>query len=148
MSNELPVLNNVHIPDACPVAWDSMTGDDESRHCAQCDKFVFHLSNMTAAEAAAVVNKHGGDLCARGVFRKSDGRLLTRSSRRDGIVRFARRAITLAIVTPLVALVPGCSRESLPGPIGEWLARESEVQEPINDTGNEVCEEGGVVVLD
>ena len=130
MSNELPILNQISIPEPCPASWDAMTGDEKSRHCAQCEKSVFHLSNMTADEAARVVEQSGGDLCVRGAFRP-DGSLVTRGTRPERAIRMFRRLAATAVALPMMAFLPGCSKENLPGPLAEWLGDESAVHSPV-----------------
>ncbi|MFK7819043.1 MAG: hypothetical protein AB8G99_10015 [Planctomycetaceae bacterium] len=108
MSDELPILNRSSIPNPCPVAWDDMTGDDKSRHCSQCDKSVYHLSNRTAQEATKLIADHKGDLCVQGIFRVSDGKLITKPTRKQRLGRFIRRMIVATATLPLVALFSGC----------------------------------------
>jgi hypothetical protein len=38
----------------CPQDWHSMTGDDKSRYCSQCQLHVHNLSAMSAAEQESV----------------------------------------------------------------------------------------------
>src|SRR5579871_1632905 len=61
----LPVLDNIRVASPCKAAWDDMVGDDVVRHCKQCDKDVFNLSNMTRDEAEGVIAATAGNLCAR-----------------------------------------------------------------------------------
>lgn len=129
MAHELPILNQIAIPEPCPASWDEMTGDERSRHCAQCEKKVFHLSNMTADEAARVVAEHQGNLCARIRVRQSDGALLTKPTAqpRRWWSKWVRRAVSAAAAIPLAFFAAGCTKESLPGPIAEWVDDDDEV---------------------
>jgi hypothetical protein len=65
-------LENIRIASPCRARWDDMTGDDRVRTCAACAKPVFNLSEMTRAEADAVIAKHGGDMCAQ-LYHRADG---------------------------------------------------------------------------
>ncbi len=73
----LPVLERITIASPCTVSWDSMTGDEKSRHCAQCNLRVHNLSAMTREEAETLVlNSMGTGICAR-LYRRADGTVLT-----------------------------------------------------------------------
>lgn len=127
MPNDLPILNQVRIPQPCPVSWDEMTGDDRSRHCSQCDTSVVNLSNMTAAEAAAFLQEHRGR-CVR-VIRKPDGSIVTwpePGKRR----RFVRRLIA-GLLVPMLLVLPGCSRENQTPAFADWLG----VEQPEPELG-------------
>ena len=52
-----------------------MTGDDQVRTCASCAKQVFNLSEMTRAEAEAVIAEKHGNLCAR-YYQRQDGTIM------------------------------------------------------------------------
>lgn len=98
MSNALPVLSQITIPLPCPAAWDGMSGDEKRRHCSQCDKTVFHLSNMTAAEAEDVLRQHSADLCAR-IVRDARGEVVTTKPRRlpGGLQKVLRLVASLPL---------------------------------------------------
>lgn len=68
-------LDDVRIASPCSARWDDMVGDERVRHCAACDKDVFHISGMTRAEAVALVTKRAG-LCIR-MFKRADGTVMT-----------------------------------------------------------------------
>jgi hypothetical protein len=51
----LPVLQNIRVASPCSAKWEDMTGDDRARLCAQCDKHVFNVSELTRAEAEALM---------------------------------------------------------------------------------------------
>jgi len=61
----LPVLPNIHIAAPCPAEWGNMVGDERVRHCGECDKNVYNLSDMTRAEAEALIVANEGKLCVR-----------------------------------------------------------------------------------
>lgn len=71
----LPVLPHIRIASPCTADWNSMTGDERVRHCAQCDKDVFNLSAMTRVEAEALIVEKNHDLCAR-YYQRKDGTIL------------------------------------------------------------------------
>ena len=142
MSKELPILDLVQINNPCPMDWDSMTGDDKARHCEHCEKSVYHLSNMTAAEAASVVTRNKGDLCVRGHFRRSDGKLITRPTNRRRLFRFLRRTLVTTTLLPIVAILAGCGEQKLSGKIGEWV--KPEVPQPSDPSIGDVAVMGGV----
>ena len=73
-TNEL--LANVKVASPCSALWGQMAGDDRARFCAQCQKHVYNLSNLTADEAAALIREREGSLCAR-FYQRADGTVLT-----------------------------------------------------------------------
>jgi hypothetical protein len=68
-------LENIRIASPCHADWDEMTGDDRVRTCGACAKQVFNLSEMTRAEAEAVISRRNGDLCGR-FYQRKDGTIL------------------------------------------------------------------------
>jgi hypothetical protein len=84
-----------------------MINDERARHCNKCDKQVYDLSEMTRAEAEALIVEKNGKLCAR-YYRRSDGTILT-SDCRIGVVAARKRKIiavaSLAMISAGVAAV-------------------------------------------
>ncbi|MFN7971514.1 MAG: hypothetical protein U0166_04060 [Acidobacteriota bacterium] len=93
-------LDALEIRSPCPVAWDSMTGDDRSRFCATCKLHVFDLGGLTSAEALDLISSKEGRLCLR-FFRRADGRVLTRDCAPLRAAR-ARKAAAVAIAASLL----------------------------------------------
>jgi hypothetical protein len=104
---KLPVLDNIRVATPCTADWTQMTGDERARHCNKCDKQVFDLSEMTRAEAQALIIEKHGKLCAR-YYRRSDGTILT-SDCRIGVAAARKRKIiavaSLAMISAGVAAV-------------------------------------------
>jgi hypothetical protein len=71
----LPVLDNMSVATPCSADWNAMTGDDRTRHCGDCKKNVYNLSDMTRDEAEALLIERNGDLCVR-YFQRHDGTIL------------------------------------------------------------------------
>jgi hypothetical protein len=71
----LPVLDNIRIASPCTADWNQMTGDERTRHCGECRKNVYNLSDMTRDEAEALLIERNGDLCVR-YFQRHDGTIL------------------------------------------------------------------------
>jgi hypothetical protein len=72
----LPLLERTRIASPCSADWTKMVGDDRVRHCLDCQKNVYDLSAMTAADAEALLREHEGDLCIR-LARRADGTIVT-----------------------------------------------------------------------
>lgn len=72
----LPVLEDLKIASPCHARWDDMVGDEKSRHCGACDKFVFNLSAMTREEAELTMLEKTGEVCIR-LYRRTDGTVIT-----------------------------------------------------------------------
>src|SRR5262245_1451782 len=77
MTNPARLLDDVRIASPCTASWDAMTGSETVRFCDQCRLSVYNLSAMTAAEAAALVERTEGRMCAR-LYRRADGTVITR----------------------------------------------------------------------
>lgn len=78
MNRALDVLKNVRVADPCSQPWHDMEGDDRVRFCQQCKLNVYNLSDMTAKEAAALIEKTQGRLCI-GYYMRADGTILTQN---------------------------------------------------------------------
>jgi hypothetical protein len=72
----LDILNNVRVASPCPAPWGEMEGDDRVRFCGLCKKNVYDFSTLTSAEAVALIERTGGNLCGR-LYRRRDGTLIT-----------------------------------------------------------------------
>src|SRR5688500_3609243 len=57
---KLPVLENIRVATPCRADWKLMTGDERTRHCGDCKKNVYNLSNMTRDEAEALILEKEG----------------------------------------------------------------------------------------
>ncbi|HEY0190370.1 MAG TPA: hypothetical protein VGC42_04560 [Kofleriaceae bacterium] len=84
----LPVLDNLRVAAPCPARWADMAGDDRVRHCTDCAKSVYNLSDMTRDEAEALIVEHEGKLCVR-YFQRADGTILLK----DCVVGVRRRRL-------------------------------------------------------
>jgi hypothetical protein len=69
-------LANVRVASPCKQSWADMVGDDRVRVCAGCERPVFNLSEMTRAEAEAVLATRGITPCVR-FYRRADGTVMT-----------------------------------------------------------------------
>ena len=72
---KLPVLENISVAAPCNADWAHMSGDDRTRHCGDCRKNVYNLSDMTRDEAEALIVAKEGKLCVR-YFQRHDGTIL------------------------------------------------------------------------
>lgn len=85
-------LHRIDVPSPCTASWDKMKGDDRVRHCSDCNKNVFNLSAMAAAEATTLLaDNQNGDLCVR-FYRRPDGTVMT-SDCSTSTRAFARRTL-------------------------------------------------------
>ncbi len=114
----LPMLDNIRVASPCHERWDAMTGDEQSRHCASCNKNVYNLSAMTREAAEALVREKEGKLCVR-YYRRADGTILTA----DCSVGVRRKRVQLvAAAGAVTALAAGAaammfSRMGAPQPV-------------------------------
>jgi hypothetical protein len=86
---ELDPVDHIEIPTPCSVPWDSMYGDQRIRHCGSCRKDVYNVSELTRAEAMALIASRE-PVCLR-IYRRPDGTVVTndcwsrlRAARRRG----------------------------------------------------------------
>lgn len=98
----LPILDNIRVATPCPAKWEDMTGDERSRHCAQCDKSVFNISGMTREEAETLIVAKQGKLCVR-YFQRKDGTILTQDCV-IGISKKRKRRLFAASAAALLAI--------------------------------------------
>lgn len=71
------VLSRVRVASPCAESWEAMPGGERVRSCDRCQHKVYNLSEMTADEAARLVQEAEGRLCVR-FYRRVDGTMLTR----------------------------------------------------------------------
>lgn len=69
-------INSLRVATPCSVGWETMSGDERTRHCDLCKLSVFNISGMTTPDVEKLVGASDGRLCVR-MFRRSDGTVLT-----------------------------------------------------------------------
>ena len=87
-----------------------MTGGDFIRHCAECNKNVYNLSELNAEQAVDLIREKEGGLCIR-LFRRSDGTILTADcpvGLRERTRRVMRRSAALFASVFTFGLFVGC----------------------------------------
>lgn len=70
-------VNHLRIASPCSVDWDTMSGDERTRHCGLCQLNVYNIAEMTAPEVRALVTKSEGRICAR-LYKRADGTVITK----------------------------------------------------------------------
>jgi hypothetical protein len=75
MDNFIP-LEAIEIASPCRADWNAMRGDDRARFCSTCRKNVYNLSELSKAQAQALVAEKEGRLCVR-FYRRADGTMIT-----------------------------------------------------------------------
>jgi hypothetical protein len=100
---KLPVLPNIRVASPCPADWNAMTPVDGERvrACAQCNKNVYNLSQMTRDEAEALILAKEGRLCVR-YFQRKDGTILLKDCE-IGVARGRKRRLIAAGAAALLA---------------------------------------------
>lgn len=102
LKKRLPLVQQLTIAAPCPVAWDSMRGDDKVRFCDQCQKNVFNVSAMTTAESEKLLRDTRGELCVQ-LYRRADGTVLTQDCPVGLRARKRRRLVALAAAGAVTA---------------------------------------------
>ena len=100
------ILSNIRIASPCTVSWEQMTGNDQTRHCSQCNLNVYNFSEMTAKQVEQIIAaSNGARVCGR-LHRRADGTILTSDcpvGLRAHILKVSRRlSIALAAAMSLV----------------------------------------------
>jgi hypothetical protein len=107
MREQSDILKSIRIASPCPVDWNSMAGDERTRFCGQCRKNVHNISQMTEADAVALLTQAAGSVCVQ-IYRRADGTVLTADcpvGLREKARRLRRR--TIAAVSLLIAAAAG-----------------------------------------
>lgn len=104
----LPLVNTL-IAAPCDVPWDSMQGDERTRHCSECKRDVHNLSAMTHAEVEAFLEAltpdASGHLPCISLFKRTDGTVLTTDCPVGLSARRRRSLLTATLGAGAVALV-------------------------------------------
>lgn len=87
-------VNNLQVAKPCHVGWETMSGDERSRHCAQCQLNVYNIAGMTAEDAQNLIENREGRICIR-LVRRADGTVLTKDCP-VGIRKYRARAARYA----------------------------------------------------
>ncbi|HSN25763.1 MAG TPA: hypothetical protein VLT45_05740 [Kofleriaceae bacterium] len=130
-------LTNLRLGFACKQRWDDMVGDDRVRLCGACDREVFNLSEMTRAEAEAVLATRGLKPCVR-FYRRPDGTVVTRdcpSGVPAGRRRLAVVASSLAAAGSALA-APGASADPVTASDGSDAAIASDAANTLDAAGS------------
>jgi hypothetical protein len=98
---QLPVLANIKVASPCTAEWAAMTGDERTRHCGECKKSVYNLSELTRDEAEALILEKEGRLCVR-YYQRTDGTILLKDCT-IGVTRRRRRRVIAAGAAALLA---------------------------------------------
>lgn len=102
MSNQKFDIDNLRIASPCHVGWENMSGDERKRFCQSCSLNVYNISEMTKAEAEALIAKSEGRICAR-IYRRADGTVITRDcpvglrAYRKRVASFAGAALSMVV---------------------------------------------------
>jgi hypothetical protein len=99
--SKLPVLDNIRVASPCSADWAKMTGDERARHCGDCQKNVYNISELTRDEAEALIVEKEGKLCIR-YFQRKDGTILLKDCT-IGRKRRRRRRVIVAGAAALLA---------------------------------------------
>lgn len=102
-SDEHSFIHGIQIAAPCHVSWDSMTGDERTRHCAACKLNVYNIASLTTAEAEALILEKEGNVCVR-IFRRKDGTVITKDCPKGLAAIRARYWRSVAAVAALLSL--------------------------------------------
>ncbi len=131
-----PVLANIRVASPCSADWAQMTGDDRSRHCGDCKKHVYNLSDMTRDEAEALIIEKEGRLCVR-YFQRIDGTILLKDCA-VGVSRKRRRRIVAIGAAAMVASGAAYAYRALTGDGDVMMGGAMAMPEPVEHTMGEM----------
>jgi hypothetical protein len=103
-SSEL--LSKVQVAKPCPADWRHMEGDDRIRHCTQCSRNVYNISEMSRQEASDLIEAMEGKMCVR-YFTRPDGTVMTKdcgASVRETVRNTTRFALVMSSILGLIGL--------------------------------------------
>ena len=108
-------LDRIQIAKPCSQSWAEMKGDDQVRHCAACELCVFNISEMTRAEAVALIQSRSTQRTCIRLHRRADGTVITRDCP-TGTPKAVdkRRLLRNAVVASAAMLVAACSPDKGP----------------------------------
>lgn len=118
----LALLPRLRIASPCTEDWDAMSGDRRARLCSQCDRHVFDLTGLRAADAEALILAHlqlpeARLPCVR-LYRRADGTLLTDDcatgpAPRASIAAWLAAGATVTVLAAAIASAPLLPRHAL-----------------------------------
>lgn len=99
----------------CPMRWDELRGSGAVRQCDRCDREVYDVAAMTAAEVERLVAASSTMPCMR-LLRRPDGRVVTADCPRNRAPRVVLvAAVAATVVGPLLVAAGRALRPSLGG---------------------------------
>ena len=104
-------LPAIQIESPCSMDWKDLSGSEESRFCASCQKNVLNFETMSEAQIRNSLAR-GSDICAR-IVRDNQGSIVTADSHRKPKrrLKLASKLATLA-ASVLTVSIAGCVREN------------------------------------
>jgi hypothetical protein len=125
----IDVLDSITIPVTCPVSWETMHGDNRTRFCDKCSQNVHDVSELTKAEAVALVTGGTKMPCLR-LYKRQDGRVMTAdcATRRERVWKWLDKRSAWAAAFFALVFLAGCERAcQLQGkPAGAFVSPPSE----------------------
>ncbi len=108
------LLDAIEIPVPCQVPWEGMKGDERMRFCGLCKLNVYNLAEMSRKEAETLLQCGSGRVCVQ-IYRRPDGRILTRSCRVVRALRRSTRAAAALVATCVMGFMAWASTQAAVG---------------------------------
>ena len=70
------ILHQIKVASPCSANWNAMQGDDRTRLCSACDRYVYDFSEMKSREIETLMRTTEGRICAA-IYRRRDGTVIT-----------------------------------------------------------------------
>ena len=141
-------INSLRIASPCSVGWETMSGDERTRHCDLCHLSVFNISGMTKPEVENLVGTRDGRLCIR-MFRRPDSNVLTADcpvglrAVRKRVARYA--GASLAAILGLFSISFGQNDKSQAQETAIKIVRLQTSNDPSRITGTLTDQNGAVI---
>lgn len=105
-------LDQITIASPCSVDWNEMSGSDQVRHCGLCEKNVYNLTMMNAAEVSDLFAQRKTLPCIR-FYRRKDGTIITQDN--CSLFTPVQRNFPLRGYIPLMmgVLLAGCQHQQV-----------------------------------
>jgi hypothetical protein len=144
------MLSQLTIASPCTASWESMTGDERSRHCSECNRNVYNFAAMTSAEIEELVAANsGGRLCGR-LYRRADGTVLT-SDCPVGLRARVRRVSRRLSAALAAAMTFACTGRALPqdtSMLGDVAVAQSGLNISLVDNARAIVAHAPISIID
>ncbi len=107
-------LETINLAFSCPMDWDKMIGNNQTRYCPECKLIVYNISGLSSVEATKLINSNEDRLCIK-FYRRADGTILTKDCSVG--IKVIKKKITTNIAVASLAILLSLSNTNAQTPI-------------------------------